>query len=672
MRKIPALLILACFVLMAERIPDQDTRNIVLSSRTHYKMPVPSTPQAWLDRAAFLRKQILASAGLLPMPEKNPLNAQIFGKLVREGYTIEKVLLETYPGFYLGGNLYRPRGRSGPFPGVASPHGHFTYGRLENTPLVSTPARSINLARQGFVVFSYDMVGYNDTDQVPHEFGGDREGLWNISSFGLHLWDSIRVVDFLTSLPDVDPARIACTGASSGGLQCFYLTAVDDRVQVSAPVNKISAIEQGGGCQSAPNLRVGAPDMSNVLVAAMTAPRPMLIVSATGDWTLNTANEEFPAIRNIYRLLSAEQNVEHVQVNALHNYNKESREAVYRFFNVRLLDNKDLILEQNYRVEQLQDLLVLYNRRRPDNALSLEQLINNWMVAAKHGIAELRPHDAASLALAQSAFRERLTFSLLVSKPAAEQVLSEKTESSPTGQSLVLGQRGKGDRVPAVWLAPLKPNLRVVPTLVVHPGGIAWASSCSLVKAILNRGGVVLAIDAFQTGTAKAPRDQSQRAFADFNQTNDAHRVQDILTAIEYLRRRSGSQEVNLVGMEIAGVWSYFARAMADDQVNLAADLAQFRVDTDAEYLDRFFIPGLRKAGDFRAAAVLNAHGRVLIHNTGREFPADWVQNGTEVHQDTLSEADLLAWAERIGAPSHGADARASSAHSGHVRTRSP
>src|SRR5215831_5119374 len=602
MRKSAALLIFAPLVLTAERIPEQDARNTVLDSRTHYKMPVAAGREAWLERAAFLRKQILASAGLLPKPEKNPLNAQIFGKLEREGYTIEKVLLETYPGFYLCGNLYRPRGRQGPFPAITSPHGHFTYGRLENTPLVSTPARCINLARQGFVVFTYDMVGYNDTDQVPHEFGGARDALWNMSSFGLHLWNSIRAVDFLVSLPDVDANRIGCTGASSGGLQCFMLTAVDDRVTVSAPVNKISAIEQGGGCQSAPNLRGGASDISNVLIAAMTAPRPMLIVSAAGDWTLNTRTEEFPAIQNIYRLFGAEKNVEHVQVNALHNYNKESREAVYKFFNAQLLNKSDLVLEQNYRVEQAQDLLVLHNRKRPDNALSLEQLLNNWIASAKSGIAELQPHDAATLEQAQAAFRERLTLALLVSKPAPETVLFEKKGILPLSEALVLGRSGKGDRIPALWLAAPKPNPQVAPSLIVHPDGAAAVSNSSLVKAILNRGGSVLAIDAFQTGAAKAPRDQSGRSFPDFNQANDAHRVQDILTAIQYIRARSGSPQINLVGLDIAGVWSYFARTMADDGVNLVADLAQFRADTDAEYVDRFFIPGIRKAGDFRAA----------------------------------------------------------------------
>src|SRR5918998_5929108 len=143
MKNMPAILLLVSLLLAVplpaqearNAIPTQDARNTILSSRTHYKMPVFATREEWQERAAFLRKQILASAGLLPMPEKRPLNAQVFGKLERDGYSVEKVLLETLPGFYLGGNLYRPLGRQGPFPGVVSPHGHWHYGRLENTAL---------------------------------------------------------------------------------------------------------------------------------------------------------------------------------------------------------------------------------------------------------------------------------------------------------------------------------------------------------------------------------------------------------------------------------------------------------------------------------------------------------------------------------------------------------
>src|ERR1051325_11648214 len=104
---------------------------------THVQMPAFQRREAWLEKAAFLRKQILSSAGLLPMPDKTPVHAEVFGRIDRGAYSVEKVLLETYPGFYLGGNLYRPLGRQGgPFPGIVAPHGHWAYGRLESTPLV--------------------------------------------------------------------------------------------------------------------------------------------------------------------------------------------------------------------------------------------------------------------------------------------------------------------------------------------------------------------------------------------------------------------------------------------------------------------------------------------------------------------------------------------------------
>ena len=185
----------------------------------------------------------------MPMLPKNDLHPQIFGKIENRTYSIEKVLIETLPGYYLGGNLYRPMKAppAGGFPAVVSPHGHWTYGRLEHSVTASVPARCINLAQQGYVVFAYDMVGYNDTIQTPHDFGGPREQLWDLGPLRLQLWNSIRAVDFVQSLPGVNPARIGATGASGGATQTLLLAAVDDRIQFSAPVNMVSAIMQGGG-----------------------------------------------------------------------------------------------------------------------------------------------------------------------------------------------------------------------------------------------------------------------------------------------------------------------------------------------------------------------------------------------------------------------------------------
>ncbi len=225
---------------------------------------------------------MLVSLGLWPTPTRTPLAPKIYGKLERDGYTIEKVVLETLPGFTLSGNLYRPVGKTGRLPGLLCPHGHWEDGRVN--PEVQM--RCIRWAKLGCVVFMYDMVGYNDSKPFGHAFLNPRLNRWGYSLAALQTWDSIRALDFLTSLPDVDPARIGCTGESGGGTQTFLLTALDDRVKVAAPVVMVSEGFQGGCvCENAAGLRHGT---DNVEFAALTAPRPLKLVGATGDWTVNT------------------------------------------------------------------------------------------------------------------------------------------------------------------------------------------------------------------------------------------------------------------------------------------------------------------------------------------------------------------------------------------------
>ena len=165
---------LAASLLAHAQIPTADSRNTEIpNTDTHFVARTYKTLPEWQARKQALRTQILSAAGLLPLFPKNDLHPQIFGRLQNRDCFIEKVLIETLPGYYLAGNLYTPLATApaGGFPAIISPHGHWSYGRLENTDIVSIPARAINLARQGYVVFSYDMVGYNDTIQTPHDFG---------------------------------------------------------------------------------------------------------------------------------------------------------------------------------------------------------------------------------------------------------------------------------------------------------------------------------------------------------------------------------------------------------------------------------------------------------------------------------------------------------------------
>jgi hypothetical protein len=264
----------------------------------------------------------------------------------------------------------------------------------------------------------------------------------------------------------------------------------------------------------------------------------------------------------------------------------------------------------------------------------------------------LQPRDGSALAASREGFAERLKFSLLAMRPKATEVLSQKTDALPGGgEKLLLGRVGKGDRVPAVWLAPRSVNPGVAPTLIVHPNGLASVMNSPLAKTLLSRGGIVMSIDAFQTGATVVPRDTSNPAFANFNLTNDANRVQDILTALEYLRNRSKAQTVNLVGLDMAGVWSYFARSLAGEGVNLAADLVQFAADTDSEYVTKLYVPGLRKAGDFSAAGVMNTQGRMLVYNAGPQFPSDWTRQAAaaarselDLRTGSVDTPGLIAW----------------------------
>ena len=227
--------------------PPSDIRNTVLADyKTHFRMPKFKSRREWEAHRIHLQRQILAAAGLSPLPVKSPLHSQVLRTFDYVDYSVQVVLIETLPGYFLGGNLYLPVNRKSPAPAVLIPHGHWKQGRLEDQPSYSVPALGINLARQGYIAFAYDMTGYNDTRQTPHSFGSPVHALWSFHPMGLQLWNSIRALDYVQSLPGVDPNRLAITGASGGGSQTIFLAAVDDRIKVAAPVNMVSAHMQGG------------------------------------------------------------------------------------------------------------------------------------------------------------------------------------------------------------------------------------------------------------------------------------------------------------------------------------------------------------------------------------------------------------------------------------------
>jgi dienelactone hydrolase len=212
-------------------------------------------------------------------------------------------------------------------PAILVAHGHFKedgwYARTrpENQILCA------NLAEMGAVVFTYDMVGWGDSRQVPHDAKNVLQ---------LQLWDSIRAVDFVKSLPEVDSHRIGITGASGGATQTILLAAVDKRGKASMPVVMVSSGYTGNDpCEDGMDIRkvAGEPDTNNAEIAAVVAPRPQLIISDGDDWTKHFPEEDFPSIQHIYGLFGAEENVENRHFpEGKHDYGPKYRELAYQFF----------------------------------------------------------------------------------------------------------------------------------------------------------------------------------------------------------------------------------------------------------------------------------------------------------------------------------------------------
>lgn len=380
---------------------------------------VPDTLEEWEQRKELLQRRVLVANGLYPLPERTPLNALVHGRVERDDFTVEKVYFESYPGLHVTGLLFRPK-NAGPgekFPAVLSPHGHG--GRLqdhgvegirkqieigaekfEDSGRFPKVARCANLARLGCVVLLYDMIGYADNQQlgmqVGHrlrEVGPDFTGRtgWGFYSaqaemrlqsiFGVQTWNSIRGIDFLQSLPDVDPDRIAVTGGSGGGTQTIMVCAIDDRPIAAFPNGMVSSSMQGGCiCENASLLRIGT---GNVELTALFAPKPQGMTAAD-DWTreMLVPGKGFPELKQLYTLYGRSDDVICGDLLRFkHNYNVVTRELMYDWFNRHLnLGHEGPIEEKDFPTLTAEEHAVYNDQHpRPEGGDTFERDLNRWL-----------------------------------------------------------------------------------------------------------------------------------------------------------------------------------------------------------------------------------------------------------------------------------------------------
>ncbi len=334
--------------------------------------------EQWEARKKLLRENILKGLDLAPMPAKTPLNPVTGSKRIYEGYSVENVYFESMPGYYVFGNLYRPLDNSRKYPGILSPHGHFEgdtlgdWGRFRP----DQQKRCASFARMGAVVLSYSMYGWGgeaarQIDSLAIIEKPDRERISKLHGVPIALTiqtlSSIRALDYLETLPDVDMNRIAVTGASGGGTQTFLLAAIDDRVSVSIPVVMV-ACHFFGGCNCESGLPIHESKKhftNNAEIAAMIAPKPLLMISDGADWTKNEPVVELPFIKRIFEFYNSGENVANVHFpDGVHDYAFEKRVPVYHFLSkhmgmdIRSITASDGTIDESRSiVEKATDLL---------------------------------------------------------------------------------------------------------------------------------------------------------------------------------------------------------------------------------------------------------------------------------------------------------------------------
>lgn len=636
-------------ILPAGKRPDDRRLRKPKDLNGYFPMTVPASRQAWEKRKAELREQALVGLGLWPMPPRLPVHAVVHGKIDRDDYTIEKVYFASHPGHYVCGNLYRPKSGSGKHPGVLCPHGHWSDGRF-NDQLAANgqgfidqelnsgaertlagaryplQARCVQLARMGCVVLHYDMVGYADSRQIEHRVGfTDAEAeLWLQSFMGLQTFNSIRALDFLLSLPDVDAKRIGVTGASGGGTQTFILCAVDDRPTVAFAAVMVSTAMQGGCvCENCSYLR---QETGNVELAALFAPKP-LGMSGAHDWTIDIETKGLPELKKLYELYGVPQNVmAKCFPQFQHNYNRVSRELMESWFNEHLeLGQPTPITERDFVPVPPSRLSVFDSGHPlPKDAVGAKELRGYLTRVAEEQLQKVRPTDEAKLRefrrLVGTALRVMIHDRLPRSEEIEVKTIGETKLEGHRVVKLLLGRSGADEQVPAVLVAPAESLDRI--TVWIDPHGKAGLLDggrlIDPVKRLLEQHTAVLAPDVFMTGEFGSATPIVDPKFAGFtlgyNRPLVAERVHDILTAIAYARTRG--QRVSLVGVERAGPWTLFARALSGDAVQRAAiDFNQFDFHRVYSTDDDMMLPGALKYGGIGSFAALVAPHEMYLHN---------------------------------------------------------
>lgn len=631
----------------------------------HFPFVVPDSSEAWASRREYLKRRVLVSTGLWPMPKKEPLNAVVYGLAERDGFTVQKVYFESLPGHFVTGLLFRPSDTEAgaKHPGVLNPHGHggrqYAYSDSDMKKFMESGAellpdsgrfpklaRCAHLARMGCVVFIFDMLGYADSQQISRDLAHryqavrpEMEGLKNYGFFsgqaegrlhsvmGVQTWNAVRALDFLESLPDVDRQRLAVTGGSGGGTQTILLGAIDDRPVALFPNGMVSTSMQGGcTCENCSLLRVGT---GNVELAALFAPKPQGMTAAK-DWTVDMMTDGYPQLKQLYTMLGRPQNVIcEPLLQFPHNYNAVTRRIMYQFMQQHLALAEDASLDEVdwQPLKEGEHTVWNDNHPAPESGIEYERKLMKQL--ADQDAAEMFDHSPTAKQLPQYQAIVRLGWETIIGRDINDVGDVSRTtawKKQKDGYLLI------GDLLTEVEREEQMPIVSVYPTSVAwNKEVVLWFSGEGKgglfpdgalhvdAKRLVDEGYSVVAADLFgqgeftSDGTALTanPLVKNPRPFAGYtlgyNDTVFARRVHDVLKVVKWVHAvDKNPTAVHAIAIEGAGPVLAVAGIVTQEKLSrVAVDTQGFRFADLADWKHASFLPGAIKYGDIPTALAL-------------------------------------------------------------------
>lgn len=585
---------------------------------------LPATEAGWNQRRRQLKAAILQSTGAVE-DHGLPLQVKETGRTQLTGYHIRNILFQTRPGVFATANLYVPDGK-GPFPAVINMHGHWKDARMGD--MVQATAHS--LALNGYVCLNIDAWGTGErtTLEGVTEYHGANLGasLMNTGNtlLGMQLSDNMRGVDLLSSLPEVDKARIGATGASGGGNQTMWLAAMDERIKAAVPVVSVGTFESyilnsNCVCELVPD---GLTYMEESGVLAMVAPRALKICNALNDASKSFYPSEmlrsYKAAAPVYDALHASDKLSYQLFNTVHGYWPEIRETMIGWMDLQLKHTGTGApkKEPAFNLLPVAKLQTFPNGHRDPGVITTAE----WCTRQGQLLHEQTDKEKTD----NNAKRKALQQLLRINENRTLQQVHTYTPEQ--GWQRIALQTTDGSLIPLLLRAPRSKEKGYV--VFTHPGGkdsipAAWIDAATqagqgVVLADLWGSGEQSSVSANTTDGSQPPYHTLARSALWLGTTVQGRWVSDLQVITNYLKQANGDVRIVLNGSREAGVASLFFAALGGNvaQVTLDQSPLSYRFD-ERQGIDFFsmaiHVPGVLVWGDISLAAALS--GKDIVFN---------------------------------------------------------